>query len=176
MKRVLALLIALSFGIAFAALNGIPKDVQGFAKWKKVVTTGMPLDGPHAGKNKVVYANAIAAKAWAGKAAFPVGSLVVKTAGSASAPDFVGIMRKTAKGWDYEEYLDVNSDFKRAMGVNNVPYLCIIDGNGNIVYESNNYLNDWQGGDLSDGTYYYVLVMPAVDVPKSGYFEIMRRK
>ena len=104
MKRVFALLIALSFGIAFAALNGIPKDVQGFAKWKKVVTTGMPLDGPHAGKNKVVYANAIAAKAWAGKAAFPVGSLVVKTAGSASAPDFVGIMRKTAKGWDYEEY------------------------------------------------------------------------
>lgn len=104
MKRVIALLTALLFGMAFAALNGIPKDVQGFAKWKKVVTTGMALDGPHAGKNKVVYANAIAAKAWAGKAAFPVGSLVVKTAGTATAPDFVGIMRKTAKGWDYEEY------------------------------------------------------------------------
>ena len=68
MKRVIALLIALSFGVVFAAMKGIPKDVQGFASWKKVVTTGMALDGPHAGKNKVVYANAIAAKAWAGKA------------------------------------------------------------------------------------------------------------
>ena len=104
MNRLIALLVALSFGIAFAAIKGIPADVQAFASWKKVVTTGMPLDGPHAGKNKVVYANAIAAKAWAGKAALPVGSLVVKTAGSASAPDFVGIMRKTAKGWDYEEF------------------------------------------------------------------------
>ena len=104
MNRLIALLVALSFGIAFAAIKGIPADVQAFASWKKVVTTGMPLDGPHAGKNKVVYANAIAAKAWAGKAALPVGRLVVKTAGSASAPDFVGIMRKTAKGWDYEEF------------------------------------------------------------------------
>lgn len=104
MKRILGLLIVLSFGFAYAMLNGIPKDVQGFASWKKVVTTGMPMDGPHAGKNKVVYANAIAAKAWTGKGALPVGSLVVKTAGSASAPDYVGIMRKTAKGWDYIEY------------------------------------------------------------------------
>ena len=104
MNRLIALLVAFSFGIAFAAIKGIPADVQAFASWKKVVTSGMPLDGPHAGKNKVVYANAIAAKAWAGKAALPVGSLVVKTAGSASAPDFVGIMRKTAKGWDYEEF------------------------------------------------------------------------
>ena len=108
MKRLLAplfmLLFGIAFGIAFAALKGVPKDVQAFASWKKVVTTGMPMDGPHAGKNKVVYANPIAAKAWAGKAALPVGSLVVKTAGTSSAPDFVGIMRKTAKGWDYEEY------------------------------------------------------------------------
>jgi Cytochrome P460 len=111
MKRLIALLIVLSFGIAFAALSGVPKDVQGFASWKKVVTTGMPLDGPHAGKNKVVYANPIAAQAWAGKAALPVGSLVVKTAGSSSAPDFVGIMRKTAKGWEYEEFISKSGKY-----------------------------------------------------------------
>ena len=104
MKRLMGLLIALSFGFALAALNGIPKDAQGFASWKKVVTTGLPMEGPHAGKNKLVYANPVAAKAWAGKAALPVGSLVVKTAGNASAPGFVAIMRKTAKGWEYEEY------------------------------------------------------------------------
>lgn len=104
MKRLVGLLIALSFGFALAALKGIPQDVQGFASWQKVVTTGLALDGPHAGKNKIVYANPIAAKAWAGTAALPVGSLVVKTAGSASAPDFVGIMRKRTNGWEYEEY------------------------------------------------------------------------
>jgi predicted small secreted protein len=115
MKRLIVLLVALSFGIAFATMNGIPKDVRAFASWKKVVTTGMPLDGPHAGKNKVVYANPIAAKAWAGKAALPVGSLVVKTAGSASAPDFVGIMRKTAKGWEYEEFIAKSGDYSLMM-------------------------------------------------------------
>ena len=38
------------------------------------------------------------------------------------------------KGWEYEEYLDLNSDFKRAMGVNNPPQTFIVDGKGNIVW------------------------------------------
>jgi hypothetical protein len=104
MKRFTGLFIALSLGGAVAALSGVPKNVQGFAAWKKVATSGLPMDGPHAGKTKLVYANPVAAKAWAGKAALPLGSLVVKTAGSAKAPDFVAIMRKTTQGWEYEEY------------------------------------------------------------------------
>ncbi len=104
MKPLVGLLCILASGVAFAALSGIPKDVTGFAAWQKVVTKGLALDGPHAGKNKVVYANPVAAKAWAGKGALPVGSLVVKTAGSASAPGYVAIMTKTAQGWKYEEY------------------------------------------------------------------------
>ncbi len=115
MKRILVLLLALSFSIGFAALSGIPDDVQGYARWKRVVTSGMALDGPHAGKNKKVYANPIAAKAWAGKEAFPVGSLVVKTAGKVSTPDFVGIMRKTADGWEYEEYLGKDGSYSLMM-------------------------------------------------------------
>ena len=111
MKKPMVLLLGLSCGIAYAALGGVPKDSQGFATWKKVVTTGLPLDGPHAGKNKVVYANPIAAKAWAGKAALPVGSLVVKTAGPSSQPDFVGIMRKSAKGWEYEEFVNKSGSY-----------------------------------------------------------------
>jgi len=39
------------------------------------------------------------------------------------------------KGWEYEEYLDENSDFKRAMGVNNPPHTFIVDGKGNIVWQ-----------------------------------------
>ncbi|MFN3917299.1 MAG: TlpA family protein disulfide reductase [Flavobacteriales bacterium] len=41
--------------------------------------------------------------------------------------------------WEYEILTDVNSDFKRAMNVNNVPHTFLIDGNGNIVWEHNNY-------------------------------------
>lgn len=41
--------------------------------------------------------------------------------------------------WDYEVYLDVNQDFKRAMGVNNVPHTFLLDGKGNIVYQHNNF-------------------------------------
>ena len=40
-----------------------------------------------------------------------------------------------SKSWEYEEYLDLNSDFKRAMGVNDPPQTFIIDGQGNIVWQ-----------------------------------------
>lgn len=42
-------------------------------------------------------------------------------------------------GWEYEILLDPNSDLKRAMGVNNVPHTFLIDGEGNIVWQHNNY-------------------------------------
>ena len=41
--------------------------------------------------------------------------------------------------WDYEVYIDENQDFKRAMGVNNVPHTFLVDGEGKIVYQHNNY-------------------------------------
>jgi thiol-disulfide isomerase/thioredoxin len=44
-----------------------------------------------------------------------------------------------SKAWEYEVYLDSNSDFKRAMNVNNVPHTFIIDGNGKIVWQHNSY-------------------------------------
>jgi len=41
--------------------------------------------------------------------------------------------------WDYEVYIDTNADFKRAMNVNNVPHTFLVDGQGNIVWQHNNY-------------------------------------
>ena len=41
--------------------------------------------------------------------------------------------------WDYEILLDANSDFKRALGVNNVPHTFLLDGDLNIVWQHNNY-------------------------------------
>lgn len=43
------------------------------------------------------------------------------------------------KAWEFEVLLDPNGDFKRAMGVNNVPHTFLIDKDGNIVYSHNNY-------------------------------------
>ena len=44
-----------------------------------------------------------------------------------------------ANSWEYIVLLDTNSDLKRAMGVNNVPFTFLVDGKGNIVYKHNNY-------------------------------------
>mgnify|MGYP000043842096 FL=1 len=43
------------------------------------------------------------------------------------------------RAWDYLVLMDPNGDFKRAMGVNNVPHTFLIDQEGNIVYSHNNY-------------------------------------
>ena len=49
------------------------------------------------------------------------------------------IMYANGKSWDYLVLLDPNGDFKRAMGVNNVPHTFLINKNGEIVYSHNNY-------------------------------------
>ena len=43
------------------------------------------------------------------------------------------------KAWDYIVLMDPNGDFKRAMGVNNVPHTFLVDKDGNIVYSHNNF-------------------------------------
>jgi len=42
-------------------------------------------------------------------------------------------------GWEYEVLLDPNSDFKRALGIQMIPYVLIVDGKGNIAYKHNGY-------------------------------------
>ena len=43
------------------------------------------------------------------------------------------------KSWDYIVLMDPNGDFKRAMGVNNVPHTFLVDVDGKIVYSHNSY-------------------------------------
>lgn len=42
-------------------------------------------------------------------------------------------------GWTYDVLLDPNSDLKRALGIQMIPYVLIVDGAGNIVYKHNGY-------------------------------------
>lgn len=42
-------------------------------------------------------------------------------------------------GWEYEVLLDTNGEFKRAMGVNVVPSVFVVDGKGKIVSSRTGY-------------------------------------
>lgn len=42
-------------------------------------------------------------------------------------------------GWEYDVLLDPNGDFKRAMNVQSVPHVFVIDGKGNVVYNHTGY-------------------------------------
>ena len=42
-------------------------------------------------------------------------------------------------GWPYEVLLDPNSDLKRALGIQLIPYTLVVDGNGRIVYKHQGY-------------------------------------
>lgn len=41
------------------------------------------------------------------------------------------------KNWEYQVLLDPNGDFKRAMNVNNVPHIFLVNGSGEIVWQQN---------------------------------------
>lgn len=43
------------------------------------------------------------------------------------------------RAWDYEILQDLNSDFKRALNVIDIPFLCILNGNGEIVWQHTSY-------------------------------------
>lgn len=49
-----------------------------------------------------------------------------------------------SNGWEYEVLLDPNGDFKRAMGVNMIPHVFIVDGQGKIVESRSGYT---EGGE-----------------------------
>jgi cytochrome c biogenesis protein CcmG, thiol:disulfide interchange protein DsbE len=46
-----------------------------------------------------------------------------------------------ASDWDYEIYLDPNSDLKRAMGVRNVPHTFLLNGKSEIVWQHAGYVD-----------------------------------
>ncbi|MDR2972085.1 MAG: TlpA family protein disulfide reductase [Bacteroidales bacterium] len=45
----------------------------------------------------------------------------------------------SGKGWDYIVLQDINWDLKRAMNVVDVPFLCLLNGNGEIVWSHTSY-------------------------------------
>ena len=54
------------------------------------------------------------------------------------------------RGFEYQQYNPLNDYYLKTK-------LTIFNRWGRIVYKSENYQNDWDGGNLPDGTYFYVL-------------------
>jgi gliding motility-associated-like protein len=44
---------------------------------------------------------------------------------------------------------------------------------GNLIYTSFDYQNDWRPA-VVDGTYFYVLIVPGLEKPLRGYFEVIK--
>ncbi|MCH5217266.1 MAG: TlpA family protein disulfide reductase [Muribaculaceae bacterium] len=44
-------------------------------------------------------------------------------------------------GWEYDVLLDPNSEFKRQMGVSDPPHVFVVDGNGNVVWNHQGYVD-----------------------------------
>ena len=42
-------------------------------------------------------------------------------------------------GWEYDVLLDPNSDLRRAFGIQNIPYVLLVDGQGTSVYRHMGY-------------------------------------
>lgn len=48
----------------------------------------------------------------------------------------------TRKGWnDYQVLLDPNGEFKRQLGVNDIPHVFVVDGDGNVVWNHQGYVD-----------------------------------
>jgi cytochrome c biogenesis protein CcmG, thiol:disulfide interchange protein DsbE len=59
-----------------------------------------------------------------------------------SAPNVMPTVN--GNGWEYEFYSDQNGDLKRAMGVNMIPHVFILDGNKKVVYQHTSFA---EGGE-----------------------------
>ena len=42
-------------------------------------------------------------------------------------------------GWEYDVLLDPNSDLRRALSIQNIPFVLVIDGQGRIAYKHDGY-------------------------------------
>ena len=121
-KYILAVLVLGSVALA-TGLVGLPKTLTGFEKWA-VVAKISDTGGPHSGQTKQVFANKIAATAWKKPGKLPVGSIVIKTGGKISSPNFVAVMYKRTTGWYYEEYFPRNGKYSIGAGGPNGQALC----------------------------------------------------
>ena len=75
---------------------------------------------------------------------------IISLDGGSDMPSGGGNRDGGGSGLEYEDYEPLNRYYESSE-------LTIFNRWGRIVYHSKDYRNDWDGGGLSDGTYFYVL-------------------
>ena len=45
----------------------------------------------------------------------------------------------SSQGWEYDVYLDENSELRRYLNVNNIPHTFLLNGDGEVVWQHNGY-------------------------------------
>lgn len=53
-------------------------------------------------------------------------------------------------------------------------HLTVLNRWGNVIYEADNYQNDWNPKDLSEGTYFLILQLHAIETEYSGFFQVIK--
>ncbi len=52
--------------------------------------------------------------------------------------------------------------------------LSIFNRWGNLLYKKEGYMNDWNGSNFNEGTYFYILKIKEVDKTYSGFFQLVK--
>lgn len=142
-KIILAVFALLAVNTAFAQLPNITvENVQGESFDTKTITAdGVPVIlsfWSTSCKPCILELDAINGlyDEWQEEAPFKVVAVSIDDARSSTrAKSFA-----TGRGWDnYTLLFDKNQDFKRAMNVNMVPHLFILDKEGKVVYSHTSY-------------------------------------
>ena len=69
--------------------------------------------------------------------------IVISVDDSRTAPQVPPLV--SASGWDFDFYIDINSDFKRAMNVNLLPQTILINGAGEVAWQTTGFV---EGNEL----------------------------
>ncbi len=143
MKKFISLLILLTFGILiFGQLPSVNiKDMEGNSlNFSKISNNGKPMIISFWAtwcKPCKAELNTIAEEYedWVNETGVKLIAVSIDDARSSSRVEpYVN-----AQGWEYLVLMDPNSDLRRAMGVNNVPHTFLVNGEGKIVWDHNNY-------------------------------------
>ena len=145
MRKIFLLLLAISLSVVLHAQNGLPKVTLKNIEGKSVDVSTITNDGKPIiisffatwckPCNRELKAISEVYNEWREETGVKIFAVSIDQAQNVNKVKPL----VDENGWEYEVLLDPNSEFKRALGIQMIPYVLICDGKGNIVYKHNGY-------------------------------------